>query len=599
MDLLENLQFTYGAYARKSSESEDRQIQSIERQVDDLLEVRDREMLMLYGNPIEESRSAFSVGREGFDRLIKLTQKGKINAWLCWHANRLSRNPIDAGMIIHLMDLGKLHHIRTPSRIYFNTPTDKMMLQIEFTMSKKDSDDKSIFVKSGLEKRYKKGYPNGKAPLGYLNNKLDDVGNRGWLVDEERFGKLQLLFNRFLKGGDSINSITEYANNILELTTPVYKRMGGKPVGRSFVAHTLKNPIYAGFFHSLDRNGRRTTKRELHENVPRLITENDHFKILQILRSRLHPKLQRHKSLYQGFIKSPQGESIGTDLKFQLICDCKHKFSYRSKMACPSCGIPIDEMENPKYLSYTYYYNVKRRKDSEKTARCIEEKLINEKMLRFFKEDLYIHPFLCEWAKKHIQILNDKIINQEQDKLEQSEKKHQALTLQKERLLSVFSKGHLDEESYIAETKKIDAEIAILQSSEESLDWVSVIEHYLKLGTECVTIFENGSFDDKRALLEELSSNLIWNEKNLNVYNDIWVNQFIKDLKRIKSKYPQFEPGNPIDFKGSKALFGTRCSIVLSWLDKVRTHFLPHKGVRPLWYYVPKNNDDQDWRIAA
>ena len=59
------------------------------------------------------------------------------------------------------MDLGKLDHIRTPTRIYYNTPTDKMMLQIEFTMSKKDSDDKSIFVKSGLEKRYKKGYPPG------------------------------------------------------------------------------------------------------------------------------------------------------------------------------------------------------------------------------------------------------------------------------------------------------------------------------------------------------------------------------------------------------------------------------------------------------
>ena len=595
----ENIQFIYGAYARKSSESEDRQIQSIERQVDDLLEVKNKEQLVLHEKPIEESKSAFSVGREGFKTLITLTKKGKINAWLCWHANRLSRNPIDAGMIIHLMDLGKLHHIRTPSRIYFNTPTDKMMLQIEFTMSKKDSDDKSIFVKSGLEKRYKNGYPNGKAPMGYLNNKLDDVGNRGWLVDDERFGKLQLLFKRFLKGEDSISSITEYARNILELTTPFYRRMGGKPVGRSFVAHILKNPIYAGFFHSLDRNKRQTTKRELHEDVPRLITEKDHFKILQILRSRSHPKLQKHTSLYQGFIKSPNGEFIGADVKFQLICDCKRKFSYRSKTVCPDCGIPIDEMKNPKYLSYTYYYNINRRKDRSKTAKCIEEKLVDERLLRFFKEDLYIHPFLCEWAKKHIHLLNDKIIGNEQEKLAQTEKQLHALILQKERLLSIFSKGHLNEETYISETKKIDTEIEHLQSSEESQDWVAVIEHYLKLGMECVAIFENGSFDDKRALLEELSSNLIWNEKNLNVSNDIMLKHFIKDLKRIKSKYPQFEPGNPIDFKGSKALFGTRCPIVLGWLDKVRTHFLPHKGVRPLWYYVPKNNDDQDWRLAA
>ena len=143
--------YTYGVYARKSSESEDKQVQSIDRQIDDFLELQIREDLTFYEQVIKESKSAFSLGREGFAKLVELTQKGKINAWLCWHANRLSRNPIDAGIIIHLMDLGLLHHIKTPTRIYFNTPTDKMMLQIEFTMSKKDSDDKSVFVKSGLK----------------------------------------------------------------------------------------------------------------------------------------------------------------------------------------------------------------------------------------------------------------------------------------------------------------------------------------------------------------------------------------------------------------------------------------------------------------
>ena len=49
--------YTYGAYARKSSESEDRQIQSIERQVDELLEVKNKEQLILFDKPIEESKS--------------------------------------------------------------------------------------------------------------------------------------------------------------------------------------------------------------------------------------------------------------------------------------------------------------------------------------------------------------------------------------------------------------------------------------------------------------------------------------------------------------------------------------------------------------
>src|SRR5690606_15273571 len=138
--------FIYGGYVRKSSESEDRQVQSIERQKDDLVSVINKESLLLCGDIIEETKSAFSIGRQGFDSLVRLTQRGKVNAWICWHANRLSRDAMDSGIIIHLIDNGKLNHIRTPSRIYYNTPVDKMMLQIEFAMSKKDSDDKSEFV---------------------------------------------------------------------------------------------------------------------------------------------------------------------------------------------------------------------------------------------------------------------------------------------------------------------------------------------------------------------------------------------------------------------------------------------------------------------
>jgi DNA invertase Pin-like site-specific DNA recombinase len=572
--------YTYGIYARKSSESEDKQIQSIERQIEELLELQHREQFLVYDSPIEESKSAFSIGREGFNKLVKLTKTGKINAWLCWHANRLSRNPVDAGIIIHLMDLGKLDHIRTPTRIYYNTPTDKMMLQIEFTMSKKDSDDKSIFVKSGLEKRYKKGFPTGKAPIGYLNNKLDEVGNRGWLVDEKRFEKLRLIFKRFLKGEDSISTITNYARDVLDLTTPVYKRMGGKLVGRSFVAHTLKNPIYAGFFYSLNKDGKQTTRRELHKNIPRLISGYEHLKILQILRSRIHPKLERHNTLYQGLIKGPEGNSIGADLKFQLICDCKHKFSYRSKELCPNCGIPIDEMESPKYLSYTYYYNVQRRKNKTLKAKCIEESKINKQLLSYFRDNLYVHPFLCNWAKKHLKEMNMKLINHEMEKLAIQEKQLQEINNQKNRLLTIYSKGYLKEEQYISEVQKLDLQITQLQENTTTNDWVETITRHLELGKECLSIFENGSFESKRSLLEEISSNLIWDEENLNISNDLWLNSFINSLQTVKSKYPQFEPGKPLDFKGSKALFDTTCPIMLGWLDTVRTYLLSHKGFR-------------------
>lgn len=354
MNKKDTTQFIYGVYARKSSESEDKQVQSIQRQIDDFLELQNRENLDFFETPIRESKSAFSVGREGFDSLVDLTRKGKVNAWLCWHANRLSRNPIDAGVIIDLMDKGLLDHIRTPSRIYFATPTDKMMLQIEFTMSKKDSDDKSVFVKSGLKKRYKKGFPCGKAPVGFLNDKTKERGDRDWLVDTVRYEKLKLIFYRFLKGKDSLGTITDYAREELKLTTPKSKRIGEKLVGRSLMEHILKNPIYAGFFYSKDEYGANRTFRKLNENVPRIITEDDHFKILNIFGDRCHTKKQSHLTPYSGHIKGAEGNHMGADVKLQVICDCTKKFAYRSKKVCPNCFVKISEMQNPKYLSYTY-----------------------------------------------------------------------------------------------------------------------------------------------------------------------------------------------------------------------------------------------------
>lgn len=64
-------------------------------------------------------------------------EAGKANGILVWHPNRLARNAYDGGLLITLMDEGKLMEIRTPHRIYRNTPDDKFFLQLEFGIAKK------------------------------------------------------------------------------------------------------------------------------------------------------------------------------------------------------------------------------------------------------------------------------------------------------------------------------------------------------------------------------------------------------------------------------------------------------------------------------
>jgi len=563
--------FTYGGYVRKSSESEDRQVQSIERQKGDLYDIIEKETLILHGEIIEETKSAFSIGRGGFDELIKLTQKGKINAWLCWHANRLSRNALDTGMIIHLMDTKKLDHIRTHSQIYYNTPVDKMMLQIEFAMSKKDSDDKSVFIKSGLNRRYQRGYTSSKAPIGFLNDKFQEQGNRGWLVDKERLKKVGMLFIRFLKGNDSLNSITAYAQNTLVLDTPRTKRRGGIIVGRSTVELILKNPIYAGFFYSKNSDTGEQKLRMVHEDMPRIITKEQHIKVLNIFGDRSTPMKEKHLTPYTGHIMGSDGNKLVADVKLQVICDCGKKFAYRNKDRCPACNIPIVKMKSPKYLSYTYYFNHKRKRKKGLSVKSIEQKKIDALLLDLHKNELEISRPLFLWVKNHLKKLHQNEIkeNKKATKLYQNEIKK--LETKKERLRTLFVEEAISFEEYRNDISKLDKTLEIKNKQNIlSENWYEEMLKLLDMVYHFEDIIKKSDYSSKRDLLRLFCSNLVWNEEKLLINKANWLNIFIKGRKTILSKYPVFEPENNVDLKGLNGVLDINCPVMWSLLDKIR-----------------------------
>lgn len=563
----------YGIYARKSSESEDKQVQSIDRQIDELVETAQRHNLSSYKPYITERQSAFSLGRKGFTRLVKLTKKGTINAWLCYHANRLSRNSVDAGTIIYLMDQGKLDHIRTPSRVYYNNPTDKMMLQIEFTMSKKDSDDKSVFVKSGLNKRYKKGLPSGKAPIGFLNDKTGEKGDRQWLIDEVKFNKLKLLFSRFLKGNDSITTITDFARDQLFLKTPQHKRQGGKLVTRSLVERILKNPVYAGFFYSKDAQGDGRTKRMLKEDIPRLITIEEHLYILEMLRSRSTPKVHKHHSVYTTFLKGKFNEKIGADHKFQVICDCERKFAYRNVEKCPGCGILIDLMQNPTYLSYTYYYNLKRRKTKGVTARCIEEKKVEAFVRNYIENHLHLSPRFAQWIKLHLQELK-KVKSLRRESIDKEFEDHKAsLNKRKQKLRELYSKGMISDVDFENDYKMLEIEQQRLKPKTRPMrEFFSEMEQLIDMCEIFSEVIAKGNADYKKELLSNFRSNLVWDEEKLQIIRPDWIRAFEKCRKKILDKYRSVEPEIDLIGKGKNTRLKVVCPTLLQWLDAVRTH---------------------------
>ena len=116
----------YILYARKSSESEDRQVQSIDDQLRIMREIAAARGLEIV-DEIQESKSAKDPGqRPGFERLLKAIETGRADAILTWAINRLTRNPIDSGRLSWLLQNGTLSAIQTPEKQYL--PSDNVLI---------------------------------------------------------------------------------------------------------------------------------------------------------------------------------------------------------------------------------------------------------------------------------------------------------------------------------------------------------------------------------------------------------------------------------------------------------------------------------------
>jgi hypothetical protein len=404
-------------------------------------------------------------------------------------------------------------------------------------------------VKEGLKTKALKGFPSGLATFGFTNDKTEEKGNRKWKVDKTRLPVVKQMLEMFLSGNYSGTQIYDWVINVAKLTTPNHKKYGGNLIAYSRVYTILKDPIYAGFFY---QQGQRY---ELSTELPRLISEDEHNKILRMLSSRKLPKTQSHQTPYSGFIKSPYGEFIGADLKFQIICQCKHKFAYQHKTHCPKCGIAIEEIKNPTYLTYAYYYNVPKRKKRE-SGKYIEESKVTDFFVRYAENNLLMSKPLAEWCKRHIQEIKDKEIESGLVEASGNTQRISQLEERKKKYRQMLADGQIENSDYQSDVKTINEELAKLNNPKSSnRDWHKVAEGMIDLTIEIIETLKNGLTKNKRAMFTKLGSNLIWNEEILNIINAEPMQKLIDGLNEAKQKNAEFEPNSIVDTSERNLVF--------------------------------------------
>src|SRR3989344_6326739 len=101
----------YIIYARKSSESEERQVLSIEAQLGELREFAAKEKLEIVAS-FCEAQTAKEPGRTKFAEMLSFLEEGKADGIWSWNPDRLARNSVDGGKIIHFVDRGLIKSLK-------------------------------------------------------------------------------------------------------------------------------------------------------------------------------------------------------------------------------------------------------------------------------------------------------------------------------------------------------------------------------------------------------------------------------------------------------------------------------------------------------
>lgn len=319
-------------YARKSTESDEKQALSIESQVKEMLQIADRDNLTVVDIRRESHSAKESGQRPVFKELLEDVRRGRYTGILTWAPDRLSRNAGDLGSVVDLMDENKLVEIRTYGQHFKNSPNEKFLLMILCSQAKLENDNKSINVKRGLRTRCEMGLKPGPAVVGYLNEKRVDRKCHV-IVDQERAPIIKRMFEKVAHEKWSGRKIYHWLK--FEINFKTAKGNKGLTLGNIYLI--LQNPFYYGRFEYPVKSG------------------------------------NWYQGSHEPLISKELFDLVQTQIKSQFVRSEGKEFAFTKLMTCGLCGSGITADEKFKKqkngnIHRHVYYGCSKSKD--KNCKC-------------------------------------------------------------------------------------------------------------------------------------------------------------------------------------------------------------------------------------
>ena len=468
-------------YARKSTDVEDKQVMSIDAQ---LVELRTfaREQNIEVVEEFIEKQSAKKLGRPVFGQMLSRIERGEASGIVSWAPDRLARNSVDGGQIIHLLDTGILASLKFPTFWCDNTSQGKFMLSMAFGQSKYYVDSLSENTKRGLRQKVRLGHYPSLAPVGYMN----DVRTKTIMVDKRRSKVIRAMFEKYAQGDMRLEDVADFlaAHHVTTRT--------GKRISKSRTSFILANPFYIGLF---EYGG------EIYEGKHEpIITKKLFDQVQAVLKQRGKPD------------RKPKNDPLP-------LCGL---------MSCTSCGMMITgehkmkRQKNGNVHEYWYYRCTKKNKAIKCTESCISASTLETQLSDVIKSV----SLPTEWAEELNRMAKAEHANSAHSVgacVAENEAKITAISQKLDRLLNGYLDQVIDELDYrtqkaklLSEKKTLEAEIASTKRTHN--DWLEPLQEWIK---DAQTLAEVASDCDlsrrKIAAKEIFGSNLRLGGRQLTV----------------------------------------------------------------------------------
>ena len=510
----ENQKLKYCIYARKSTEDDNRQVQSIDDQINYLTK-KVEDLGIQIKEIFKESKSAKDPGKRiEFYKMLNKIEAGEIDAIMCWKIDRLSRNPIDGGKIQWLLQKGVIKLIQTSDREYLPEHAG-LLFSVETGMTNQYIMDLSKNVKRGQQSKVEKGWFTGVPPIGYLNTITEGKGSNYIKSDPERFQIVRKMWELMLSGQYTPPQIIRIANEELGLRTPKRKKKGGDKLSRCSIYKIFANPFYMGVFM--------WKGKEYQGKHEPMVTLDEYNKVQLLLGRKGNPRPHAHSFKYTGIAKCGEcGASITAETKIRV------------------------NSKTGKIRQYIYYHCTRRKKD----VVCKQRKVVNEIELkeRFFEKlnKVAILPGFRELAQEIFLGYSSEEVIEQKNTYKSLSSLLQDTQKQLDRLLDLRLKDLIAEDIFEKKNKKLEQEIKHLKEklkntedkteelndlTRDAIDFIARAKYW----------FENGDIERIKSILIGLGSNFLLKDGELALELSPWFIPIKNDYPAAEVTYRRFE----------------------------------------------------------